>query len=125
MEFILRYLVKAALYFCLLLAAMAIGLLPAAVLTLLWAALVLAAVNTLIRPVLVLIALPFNIFTLGLASVFANLLALFIACTIIGLSGAFWALLLIALFIMLLDDGIRLIRQASQKTRTAPGHASR
>jgi putative membrane protein len=112
MEFLLRLAVKFVLYFCILLAAMALGLLPAAVLTLLWAALALALVNTLLRPLFVLIALPFNFVTLGIASVFANLLALVIALAIAGLTGAFWVLLLIALAVMLLDDGIRLIRKA-------------
>jgi putative membrane protein len=112
MEFILRFAVKIVLYFCLLLAAMALGLLPAAAFTLFWAALALAVINTLLRPLFVLIALPFNFITLGIASVFANLLALVIAFAIAGVTGTFWALLLIALAVMLLDDGIRLIRKA-------------
>jgi putative membrane protein len=112
MEFILRLAVKIALYFCLLLAAMALALLPAGALTLLWAALALAIVNTLLRPLLVLIALPLNIVTWGVASVFANLLTLFIALAIAGVWGGFWALLLIALVVMLADDGVRLVRRA-------------
>ena len=35
-----------------------------------------------------------------------------LALAIAGLTGAFWVLLLIALAVMLLDDGIRLIRKA-------------
>ena len=112
MEFILRIFVKIVLYFCLLLAAMAIGLLPAAAITLFWTALALAVVNTLLRPLLVIIALPFNIILLGIASVFANLLTLVIAFAIAGVTGGFWAMLLIALLVMLLDDGVRLVRQA-------------
>jgi len=117
MEFILRFVVKTVLYFCLLIAVMALGLLPAAALTLFWAALILAAVNTILRPLFVLIALPLNVITLGIASVFANLLSLVIALAIIGLSGGFWALLLLALIIMLADDGIRLMRKAMQIKR--------
>jgi putative membrane protein len=115
MEFFLRLAVKLVLYFALLLAAMALALLPAGVLTLLWAALALALVNTLLRPLLVIIALPFNVFTWGITSVFANLLTLVIALAIAGLTGGFWALLLIALLVMLTDDAVRLVRQAIHK----------
>lgn len=115
MEFLLRIIVKVVLYFCLLLAAMAIGLLPAAVLPLFWTALALAVTNTLLRPLLVVIALPFNIVLLGIASVFANLLTLVIAFAIAGMSGGFWAMLLIAFLVMLIDDGVRLVRQALKK----------
>lgn len=118
MEFLLRILIKVVLYFCLLLAAMAIGLLSAGVMPLFWTALALALVNTLLRPLLVVIALPFNIITLGLASVFANLLTLVIAFAIAGVSGGFWAMLLIAFLVMLTDDGVRLVRQALRKKQT-------
>lgn len=112
MEFLLRLAVKTVLYFCLLLAAMALGLLGATASTLFWAALALAAVNTLLRPLLVLIALPFNFITLGIASIFANLLTLVIAFAIAGVTGAFWPMLLIALAVMLADDAVRLVRKA-------------
>lgn len=113
--FILRYSIKAALYFAILLASMAIGLLPEVLITsILAAALILAAVNTLIRPILVAIALPFNIITLGIASVFANLLTLVIANGIAGgtVTSGFWAMLLVAFVIMLADDGVRAVRHA-------------
>lgn len=112
MEFILRFAAKVALYFLLLLAALALGLLGAPAFTLFWAALALAAVNTLLRPLLLLVALPFNFITLGIASVFANLLTLVIAFAIAGVAGAFWAMLLIALTVMLADDAVRLVRKA-------------
>lgn len=113
--FLLRYMIKAVLYFGVLLAAMAIGLLPQALVTaILAAAFILAAVNTLIRPVLVAVALPFNMLTLGIASVFANLLTLVIANGIIGgaVTSGFWAMLLVALLIMLADDCVRKVRHA-------------
>jgi hypothetical protein len=47
-------------------------------------ALTLAITNTLLRPILVLIALPFNLITFGIASIFANLLTLIIANAICG-----------------------------------------
>ncbi len=113
--FLLRYGIKATLYFGILLASMAIGLLPEAQITaMLVAALILAAVNTFIRPIIVTIALPFNIFTLGIASVFANLLTLVIASGIAGgtITSGFWAMLLVAFVIMLADDGVRAVRHA-------------
>jgi putative membrane protein len=118
--FILRYSIKAVLYFGILLAAMAVGLLPEVRITaMLAAALILAAVNTLIRPVIVAVALPFNMLTLGIASVFANLLTLVIANGIAGgtVTSGFWAMLLTAFVIMLMDDGVRLVRQAIIKRR--------
>ena len=115
MEFLLRICVKLVLYFCLLLAAMALGLLTAGVMPLFWTALALAITNTLLRPLLVVIALPFNIITLGLASVFANLLTLVIAFAIAGVSSSFWPMLLIAFLVMLVDDGVRLLRQSLKK----------
>lgn len=113
--FLLRYFIKAVLYFVILLAAMAIGLLPPVQVTaLLVTGLVLAAVNTFIRPVLVAIALPFNFLTFGIASVFANLLSLVIANGMVGgtVTAGFWAMLLVAFVIMLADDAVRAIRHA-------------
>lgn len=111
----LRLIIKFALYYAILLLFMVLGGLPAATaLSLLGAAAVLAIVNTLIRPLLVTVALPINILTFGIASVFANLLAIVIAKAIIGgaMAATFWTLLLIALVIMLVDDAVRCIRQA-------------
>lgn len=113
--FLLRYTVKAVLYFAILLIAMVIGLLPTvAVTAILVAALILAAVNTIIRPIIVAIALPFNFLTLGIASVFANLLTLVIASGIAGgtVTASFWAMLLVALAVMLADDAVRVVRHA-------------
>jgi putative membrane protein len=113
--FLYRYAIKAVVYFAVLLASMAIGLLPeVAVTSILVAALILAAVNTLIRPLIVTIALPFNFITLGIASVFANLLTLVIANGIAGgtVTSGFWAMLLVAFLIMLADDGVRAVRHA-------------
>ena len=115
-----RYIVKVAVYYAILLFFLSVGWLPAAsALSMLGAAAVLAAVNTLIRPVLVAVALPFNAITFGIASVFANLLSLVIASAIMGgaMQSGFWIMLLIALSIQTADDGIRLIRQAIRRRR--------
>jgi uncharacterized membrane protein YvlD (DUF360 family) len=113
--FLLRYGIKAVLYFGILLGSMAIGLLPLVPVTaILVAALILAAVNTFIRPLVVTIALPVNIIAFGLASVFANLLTLVIANGIAGgtVTSGFWAMLLVGFVIMLADDGVRAVRHA-------------
>lgn len=118
--FLMRYTIKAVLYFAILLAAMAIGLLPQTLVTaILIAALILAAVNTVIRPLLVAVALPFNFITFGLASVFANLLSLVIANGIVGgtITSGFWAMLLVAFVIMLADDCVRKIRFAYKMSK--------
>ncbi len=114
MKFLIRYSIKVVLYYLILLGASAIGLLPGTALTALWAALMLALVNMVLRPIFVMIALPFNIITLGVASVFANLLSLVIANAIVGgpITAGFWAMLLVSLIIMLADDCVRAIRAA-------------
>jgi len=114
LQFLARYTVKAVVYYALLLGFMAIGLLSGTPVTLIWAALILAGVNTIIRPVLVTVALPFNIILFGIVSLFANLLALVIASAIAGgaLTAGFWVMLLVALVVMLADDCIRAIRKA-------------
>ena len=108
--------IKAVLYYCVLLLAVVINLLPGSAESMIVAALVLAAVNTLIRPLLVTIALPLNFITLGIASVFANLLSLVIANGILGgsLTAGFWAMLLVAFVVMLVDDAVRCIRHATR-----------
>ncbi len=119
MTFLLRYCIKAIVYYGVLLAFMAVGLLPQTAGALIVPALILAGVNTLIRPFLVAVALPFNVLLLGIASVFANLLSLVIASAIAGgaLTTGFWIMLLIALVIMLADDCIRNIRKAIRLKR--------
>lgn len=121
MKFFIRYSTKAVLYYLIILGAWAIGLLPGTALTALWAALMLALVNMVLRPVFVCIALPFNFITFGIASVFANLLSLVIANAIIGglITTGFWAMLLVSLVIMLADDCVRALRAAINSRRIA------
>jgi putative membrane protein len=118
-QFLLRYAVKAVVYYGVLIAFMAIGLLVQTPEGLIPLALILAGVNTVIRPFIVAIALPFNLLTFGIASVFANLLTLVIANAIAGgaLATGFWVMLLISLVVMLVDDGIRNIRKAIRLKR--------
>jgi|GEM_PF-812225 len=79
---------------------------------------VLTGINTLLRPLFVAIALPFNLISFGVASVFANLLALVIANGISGnpISG-FWLMFLLSFVIMLADDIIRYIRDSGRRNR--------
>jgi|AGTN01.3.fsa_nt_gi Membrane protein of unknown function. len=121
LKFLMRYCIKAIVYYGVLAAFMAIGLITQTLEGLLPLALILAAVNTVIRPFLVAVALPFNVLLLGIASVFANLLSLVIANAISGgaLAAGFWVLLLISLVIMLADDGVRNLRKAIRLKRAA------
>ncbi|MGI5850379.1 MAG: phage holin family protein [Christensenellales bacterium] len=121
-KFLLRYTIKAAVYYAVLLTFMAISLLPQTPLhSVLVTAVILSAVNTLIRPVLVAIALPFNIITFGIASIFANLLTLVIANAIYAgiTASGFWVMLLTAFIIMLADDTIRVLRKPIKTKRIA------
>lgn len=106
-------------YYAVLLFFMAVGWLHRAPAELIAPALILAGVNTVIRPLLVLAALPFNMLLFGIASVFANLLSLVIASAIAGgaLTQGFWIMLLIACVIMFADDAIRAVRKAARLKR--------
>jgi putative membrane protein len=75
-------------------------------------AFVLAITNSIVRPLLTLIALPFNFLTLGIASIFVNILTLLIADSIVnGASiGGFWLMALVSVVIMLADAFIRWVQ---------------
>ena len=80
---------------------------------LLMGAFVLALVNTLIRPVFTVLALPANLLTLGIASIFVNMLTIIISAAIVSklaISG-FWIILLLAVVIMISDTVLRKARK--------------
>jgi len=111
----MRFVIKFALYFAALCGFMAINLLPeATVNSMLIAALVLALVNTIIRPLITVVALPLNLITFGIASVFVNVLTLVIANGISGgiLASPFWVKLVIAIVIMIIDGCVRYSRHS-------------
>lgn len=115
-----RLILKFLLYYLALSLFLLVELLPSATYqSLLIVAAVLALVNTLIRPLLTIIALPFNLFTFGIASIFANLLTIVIANAIAGaiLSSGFWVLLLIAFTVMIIDDWVALARHSIKKLK--------
>ena len=87
---------------------------------------VLAIANTFIRPILAVIALPFNIITFGITSIFANMLTLIIANAISGaiVSHGFWLMFLISAVIMVTADLIRTSRIHMQKTMYLRGKTS-
>ncbi|MEX1377013.1 MAG: phage holin family protein [Eubacteriales bacterium] len=114
----MRYVIKFVLYLCALYVFMSLGLLQEATLnTLLIAAAVLALVNTIIRPIFSLMALPLTIVTFGIASIFVNMLTISIASGITGgtLACSFWVKLLVAIVIMFIDNGIRYTRNVNRK----------
>ena len=72
-------------------------------------AIVLALFNTLLRPLLNVLALPINILTLGIGVIFVNILTILITDSIfvkISITG-FWVYALIAVSIMIADGMIR------------------
>ncbi len=113
----MRFVIKFALYFCALYAFMAVNWLPeATATTIMLAAVVLALVNTIIRPIISVAALPFSLITFGIATIFVNVLTLVIASGITGgaLASPFWIKLVIAIVIMFIDNGIRHTRHAGK-----------
>ena len=75
-------------------------------------ALVLSLANGLLRPILTFIALPFNLITFGIASVFVNVLMLLLACALVTavVINGFWMLVLASVVVMLMDSLLRAIR---------------
>lgn len=75
-------------------------------------ALILALANLVIRPLLTVVALPFNLLTFGIASIFVNMLTLIIADAIVGPASVagFWTLALISVLVMAADACIRGVR---------------
>lgn len=80
-------------------------------LTLLLVALVLALLNVVLKPILVLFTLPFVIFTFGLGILLINAVLLYLAGQLVpGFSvPGFWDALLGALIISLINMGVNLI----------------
>ena len=76
---------------------------------LLLGAFVLALFNTLIRPVFTVLALPANLITLGIASIFVNMLTITISDAIVsGITiEGFWVNMLMAVAVMMADSIIR------------------
>lgn len=75
-------------------------------------AFILVLINVLIRPIITVLALPINILTLGLASIFVNILTIVITDAIVtGVSfKGFWIKLLLAIAVMFADSSLRRFR---------------
>jgi len=116
----MRFVIKFALYFGALYVFMTVNWLPEATgNALLIAAVVLALVNTILRPIFSVIAIPFTVLTMGIASIFVNVLTLVITNGIIGgtLDSTFWVKLVIAIVVMLIDGGVRHSRHIAKNRK--------
>jgi len=105
-----RFILRTGIYFAIVIVfALLFEKVSGAIGLLLLGAFVLALFNTLIRPVFTVLALPANLFTLGLASVFVNMLTITISDAIVGgiTIDGFWINMLMAVVIMLSDSLIR------------------
>lgn len=81
--------------------------------------LVLLLVNLVLKPILLLIALPFNILTLGLFSFVVNAITIMLAAGIVpGISmGGFWSSMLTAFFIVIFNSLLIGTDKPSQKRK--------
>jgi putative membrane protein len=99
--------------------------------TLLLVALVLALLNVILKPILVLFTLPFVIFTFGLGILLINAVLLFLAGQLVPgfIVGGFGTAFLGALIISLITMGVNLILSPRPKVRfsasAATSHRSR
>src|SRR3954471_16765643 len=81
--------------------------------TLIWAALVFGILNTILKPLLKLITLPFAVLTLGLAWFFVSMLMLWLTALIVGkfdidgFSNYVWATIIVWLANILVDAVLR------------------
>lgn len=116
-----KFLIRTAIYFTILCVfALLFDKVAGSIGLLLLGAVVLALVNILLRPVLTALALPFNMVTLGIASIFVNMLTLVISDAIVGgisIQG-FWINMFLAVVIMISDGVFRKARKEIRKNRT-------
>lgn len=87
-----------------------------------WAGLILWGLEIVLRPLLVLVALPVNLFVFGLASLFIHVWLVYIAASWApGYEpGSFWGVLAAGVLIMLIErfsTGLKEIIQKSKKMR--------
>ena len=71
------------------------------------AGLVLALLNALVRPILMVLAIPFNIVTLGFFTFIVNALILYLAQYLVqgfSMQRSFWVILILAIFMSLLNS---------------------
>ena len=115
-----KFLIRTAIYFTILcIFALLFDKVAGPLGLLLLGAVVLALVNTLLRPVLTALALPFNLVTFGIASIFVNMLTLVISDAMVGgisIRG-FWMNMLLAVVIMIFDGVFRKARKEIWRNR--------
>ena len=115
-----RLIAKFILYFSVFSILSLIGLYKeATLLSILIMAIALGAINTFIRPILLILALPLNMLTFGITSIFVNILTLMIANAISGhaISAGFWIWLVTAGIVMIIEDRIILMRNRQHLAR--------
>lgn len=105
-----RLIIRTAVYFVILcIFALLFNKVTGRIGLLLLGALVLALVNTLLRPLFTVLAFPVNMLTLGIASVFVNVLTIVISDAMvrgINIEGV-WINILLAIVIMISDTLLR------------------
>ena len=109
-----RFIIRTAIYFTVLcIFALLFEKVSGTIGLLLLGAVILTLVNTIIRPVLTAIAIPLNLVTLGIASIFVNILTLVITDAMVGgmMIGGFWINMLLAIVIMIADGVFRKSRR--------------
>lgn len=78
--------------------------------------LILSLVNAIIKPILLILSLPFIVFSLGLFTIIVNGFAVFIAASLTpGLSMGFWSAVLAGLIIGLINYALTHIIDLRQK----------
>ena len=84
-------------------------------------AVILTLANYLIRPIINILCLPVSILTLGIASIFINMLTIVIANAISGhvLNIGFWGIALLAVIVMITDTILRVANNKMHKKQEA------
>ncbi len=97
--------------------------------SLLAAALILGILNALVKPILVLVAMPLVVMTLGFMLLFINAFLLLLTARlvpgfhVIGFGSAMWASLVISIMSMILGNNRRTINRSSRKPPTAEAYS--
>jgi putative membrane protein len=97
--------------------------------SLLAAALILGILNALVKPILVMVAMPLVVLTLGFMLLFINAFLLLLTARLVpgfhvlGFGSAMWASLVISIVSMILGNSRRTIQRPSRKPPTAEAYA--
>ncbi len=115
-----RLITKLILYFSVFSILSLIGLIDEATLiSIIFLAITLTVINTFVRPILLVIALPLNMLTFGITSIFVNILTMVIAKAISAhaITAGFWIWFLTAGIIMIIEDQMFAMRSRQHLKR--------